>query len=316
MVMGMATALILASAAQSNTSTASTATASMNLNERMVHALERSAKAAERAADAAARAASAAEKAAGVQPEAAAAAAPATKGWSGTLGGNLIWIAGNAQSLTFSVTLALEKKTEDWIYAVKGNAIYGQALVQPTDATIPATTQVVALAGGLLLRGDRRFTKSVTGYLAAGADADHIKSVEYRLAGEAGSGITWLERTEGDLTLLLLRTDLGFRYARESRFQYYPTRMNLPDVDIAAPRLGIAFRYALSKDLLFTEDAEILPNIIGDFRYLFNSLSKLSVRITNLFSFASSLQLAQDSAPAPGKKNLDSILTVGIELAL
>src|SRR5262249_16272055 len=134
--------------------------------------------------------------------------------------------------------------------------------------------------------------------------------------GEGGSGITWLERVEGDLTMLLLRTDLGFRYARESRFQYYPVQLKVGDVDLAAPRAAIAFRYALNKDLLFTEDAEALPNIIGDFRLLLNSPSKLSVRLTQLFSFATSLQINHDTAPAMGKKNTDSILTIGLELAL
>src|SRR5215813_2636718 len=96
----------------------------------------------------------AAEKAAGIQPAEAPAAAPATGGWAGTLGGNMIWIAGNAQSITLSVLLNLERKSEDWIWGVKGTAIYGQALVQPTMMGATAQTQVVALAGALALRGD------------------------------------------------------------------------------------------------------------------------------------------------------------------
>jgi uncharacterized protein DUF481 len=298
----------------------STSAAPLDPQERMARAMEAAARAAQAAAEAAGRAAAAAEKAAGVKaPAEEAPKAVATPGWTGTFGAGLIWIAGNAESLTFSANLALEKKTEDWIFAVKGNALYGQARLPPMamDASPNAQqTQVVALAGGLLLRGDRRFTKTVTGYLATGADADHVKSIEYRVSGEAGSGITWVEDVEGDLTKLLLRTDLGFRYARESRFQYYPSYKKIGDVDLAAPRLAVAFRYALNKDLLFTEDAEILPNIIGDFRYLLNSSSKLSVRLTQIFSFATSLQILHDSAPAPGKKDTDGILTIGLELAL
>lgn len=298
-------------------SAADRSAAAATASERAALAAERAAAAAERAAAAAARAAESRTSSATPPPPAAgggAAPAAATTGWAGSIGAGLIWLQGNSETLTLSANLALQKQTEDWIYSLKANAIYGQALL-PSSVSNQGT-QVLALAGGALLRGDRRFTKQVTGYLAAGADTDHVKSIEYRVTGEGGSGVTWLEHVEGDLTKLLLRTDLGLRYSRESRFQYYPTHLKVGNVDLLGPRLGIAYRYALSRDLIFTEDLEVIPNIIGDARWLLNSLSKLSVRMNQILSFATSLQLNHDSAPAPGKKDTDTILTVGLEFAI
>ena len=60
-----------------------------------------------------------------------------------------------------------------------------------------------------------------------------------------------------------LRTDLAFRYSRERRYQYYPTPVDLADVDLGGPRVGVAFSYGLSKDTVFTEDAEAIPNVLG-----------------------------------------------------
>lgn len=301
---------------------------------RALQAMEKAAAAAQASAEASARAASAMERIAGV-PAAVAegkpAAAKVPEGWTGNVGFGLIWLSGNSQALTFSGSATGEKKTEDWIFSAKANGVYGQTL--PAGGSGPNT--VNALAALFMLRGDRRFSKHVTGYLAGGADADHIKSIEIRGTGEAGSGITWLETIEGDLTKNLLRTDVGFRFQRELRFQYFPTPHRIFNADgtehvtLIAPRLGIAFRHAVSKDLIFTQDAEILPNIVGDSRVLINTTSKLAMRIVGALSFAVGLDLRYDSAPAEVlvngmssmpdrtfKKTLDSILTVGLEFAI
>jgi hypothetical protein len=89
-------------------------------------------------------------------------------------------------------------------------------------------------------------------------------------------GILWLDEMEGDLSKLKLNTDVAIRYAREIRFQYYPERQNLEDVDFLAPRIGVSFRYALNKNVIFTEDAEVLPNVIGETRWLVNSNTKIA----------------------------------------
>jgi hypothetical protein len=170
--------------------------------------------------------------------------------------------------------------------------------------------QVTALNAALQLRGDRRFTERISGYLLGAADTDHVRSVEFRGAGEAGVGIIWLDEKRKDGGEAFLRTDLAFRYARELRFQYYPSRTNLPDVSIGGPRLGVAFRYGLSKDVAFLEEFSVLPSLVDDSRLLVNNQTQLTVRLTKSLSIATTFLLQYDSVPAAGKLPTDTSLSV------
>ena len=282
---------------------------------RAAQAAERAATAAERAAEAAARAADAAEKIAARTMASAAATVPPegpSAAWTGAATLGLISLTGNSRALTFNSNLNLERKSEDWIFATKANATYGQATL-PAAA---AASSTIALAAGAQLRGDRRLTERVSAYLLTGADTDHVKSVELRAIGEAGSGITWVDVKEGELQKSRLRTDLAFRYADESRFQYYPTLRNVPDATLIAPRFGVAYRYALNKDVVFMQDAEVMPNVVGASRVLVNSLTKLTARLVASLSLGVSFAVAHDSLPAPGKVPTDTALSVGLELGL
>jgi opacity protein-like surface antigen len=284
-------------------------------SERAAVAAERAATAAEKAAEAAAASAKALEAMAGVRrvagPEAALAPAP-SPGWTATLGAGLISLTGNAQSLTFSMNGAVEKKTETWVWGAKASAAYGQTRPAASDAP----SEIVALAAGGQARADYRATESVTAYLKGGLETDHVKSVELRGFGEAGSGITWVEQKEDKLVKLSLRTDLGVRWSQERRFQYFPEPQPLASATMVSPRVGVGFRYALTSGIIFTEDAEVLPNVLGDGRVLFNSTSKVAARLVDSLSLGVSFVVNHDSLPAQGKVPTDTALTVGLEVAL
>src|SRR5262249_56135100 len=100
--------------------------------------------------------------------------------------------SGNASAVTVNGTGAAELKTPEWIYALKASATYGVS-----KATPDAPSQVLALAGSLQARVDRRFNQMISAYLLGGAEADHVKSVEFRGIGEAGIGLNWISQTEG-----------------------------------------------------------------------------------------------------------------------
>lgn len=295
--------------------------------ERAVLAAERAAQAAERASEASARMAAAAERLAAAleRPPAATAATPAAEAkpadgsakvstentWTGTVGLGLIALTGNASTVTFNGLAAAQRKTEKWIYSARAFGVYGRA--RPPDED--ALAQVVALSAGLQLRGDRRLTESLSTFLLAGAETDHVKSVEVRGIGEAGIGLQWWDEKRADGGSSSLRTDLAFRFVRETRFQYYPTRVDLPDLDLGGPRLGVDFRYGLSKDILFSEEAEVVPNILGDARVLFTSRTQLISKLTEDLSLATSFLVQYDSAPAAGKQSTDTALSVSLEVA-
>ncbi|WP_279637426.1 DUF481 domain-containing protein, partial [Corallococcus interemptor] len=300
--------------------------------ERAAAAAERAALAAERAAEASARLAEAIEKLADVTarqpiapppptPEAAAAAAAPAKpsSWDVSVGLSLISITGNASTLTVSGLGSALRKTEKWIYSIKAYGAYGRSRPPEVEGEVESLSQVVALNAGFELRGDRRFTEQLSGYLLAGVDTDHIKSVESRPYGEAGASILWFD-TKKDEKLgtrdSVLRTDFAFRYARETRFQYYPDRVDLPDVDLGGPRFGALFRYGISKDITFQEEAEILVSVISDSRILFSSQTQVMASLTDALALGVGFQVKADSAPPPGKVSTDTALSFNLTVAL
>jgi hypothetical protein len=325
----MLTAFLVATSLQAQTPTPPAPPAATDVaSERAAAAAEKAAAAAEKAAEASARMADALErlsKSLGQTPPAATPEAPPAETkkeeapkkedqWKGSAGLGIISLSGNASTLTFNGLGSAERKTEDWIYSLKAQAVYGRSRLPATE-TEPERSQVVALGAGLQLRGDRRFTEVVSGYLLAGAETDHIKSVEVRGTGEVGAGIIWWDEKKDDGRSSSLRTDLAFRFMRETRFQYYPTPLDLEDVDLGGPRVGLALRYSISKDVVFTQDAEAVPNVLGESRLLVNTTSKLLARLTESLSLGTSFVLQYDSAPAEGKVSTDTALSGTLEVS-
>src|SRR4051812_31525324 len=248
---------------------------------------------------------------------AAPAAPPPPPAWTGTVGFGLIWLTGNSQTLTFSGNANLERKSPEWIWSTKAFAAYGSS-----TATGALTSEVTALNAGIQARADRRFTEQLSLYLLAGIDTDHLKSIEARPFGELGVAMIWVDEKEGDLQKLTFRTDLGFRYGREYRFQYYPVQISanqdpaFATVDVVAPRLGAFFRYSFSKNAFFTEEVSELLNLSGETRNLFVSTSKFSARLTEKLALGVGFMFSNDSVPPPAKVNTDTALTVGLEIGI
>ena len=291
--------------------------------QKAAEAAQHSAEAMEKAATAHAAETKAPAAAAGpaAPPAAAAPAGPPPVAWTGTVALGLIALTGNSQTITFSTNLALERKSEHWIWGFKGYGAYGQNTVPATTSaagTVAATSTVTALAAGVQARGDRRFNEALSLYLLGGTDTDHLKSIENRPFVELGVSLIWFDEKVGDLQKASFKTDLGFRYGHEYRFQYYGENapMGLPGVNVVAPRLGAAYRYAINKDIIFTEDAGALGNVVDQARLILTSVSKLSSRLTEKVALGVSFAVQYDSAPPPMKQNTDTALTVGLEIGL
>lgn len=249
-------------------------------------------------------------------PALAAAEAPAAAKpeWSGTAGLGAIVLTGNTNTTTLNALAGAQRETAGWILAAKVNGVYGRS--RPVDRSQP--DQTVALAAAGQLRGDLRFGPHFTWFLLGGAETDHVASVEYRAYGESGAGYIWLDWKQEGGSEAFLRTDLGLRYAHESRFQYYATATSptgdLSDRDQLAPRAGVAFRYAFSRYVAFVEEAEVLASVAGGERYQVKSLSKLTSKLTSALTAGLAYQVAFDSAPAPGKVDTDTALTATLEV--
>jgi hypothetical protein len=166
------------------------------------------------------------------------------------------------------------------------------------------------------LRAARRLNGVVAIYLEGAVDTDHLKSIEWRPTGELGVSLQLVDRKEGDFQTEALRLDFGFRGGNEYRFQYYPTALNIPDQAIAAPRAGATLRYAVTRTTIFTDELSALVNIPDGPRLLLTNVAKLTSQLYGTLSFAVSYGIAEDTSPPPGKKNLDTTLTLGLEVTL
>ncbi len=200
---------------------------------------------------------------------------------------------------------------DGWIGTLASQAKYGDAVL---TLTVGTPTQVTALSADGQLRGDKVFARSATVYVLGGLDTDHVDSLELREYAEPGLALFWFDRREGDLERLLLRTDLGFRYAHESRFQYYPAELNLGQVVFLGPRVGLAFHVAASKDVSFIQEGEFLKDLTSS-RVLVNTNTKLRVHLVKAFSLTVSFLVGYDSSPPLNRLTTDTALTAGLQLA-
>jgi putative salt-induced outer membrane protein YdiY len=290
---------------------------------------------AERAADAAVKAAEAAQKAAeaalriadAVAPAPAAAAAtpaaPAADAWKGSVGLGLTFITGNAQTLTVTGTAAADKKWDAWSMGIRLSGAYG--LANPDTNTVGTIAATTARRGAGTIRGDRAFGSGFAAiFVLAGSEFDHMKNIESRTIGEAGAGLTFFNKKEGDLEKLFLRLDIAARAGYESRFQYFPVPASVSPYGliILAPRAAVSFRWGFSKDVRLSEEIEFIPFVLAPAagRLLINNTTKLNARLTENLALTTAFILNFDSQPPEGagglkRKETDVALTVGLEAA-
>jgi hypothetical protein len=280
---------------------------------RAAAAAEKAAEAARAAAEAAARAAAAAEKAVqgGDRPAEAPAGVPgaAEAAWSGSAGAGLVAVNGNARAAILGASASAERRSETWILGGRAWGAWGQS--RPAAGGPDETS---ALAGGGLLRADRRFGPAASAYALFAGETDHVKSVELRAGGEVGASAVFVDwRGSGDRSLSA-RADLGVRVQRETRFQYYPAPASLEAVLLVAPRLAAVLRYQAGKEVLLAEELEVLPNVRGEARTLVASVTRLTSRLGGPLGMGVSFQVTQDTRPAPGKRQVDSLLQATVDV--
>ncbi|WP_375757268.1 DUF481 domain-containing protein [Corallococcus exercitus] len=230
--------------------------------------------------------------------------------WTGSFGLGASFFTGNSRAFTLTGDALAEYDSPVWALTLEADGAYGNAAAEDEGER-----EVTAKNLGGWARGDYRFTRLLSAYTFLGAETDHPASLELRTEAELGIGLTFLERKE-ESNELLLRAYLGGSYARDRRFQYFPTREQLPDVTLWSPAVGLAFRYDLNERVHLREDAVLLPDVFGDTRVLLDSTSKLSVDLTERFALTTFFELQHDSRPAAGKVRTDTSLSLGAELEL
>lgn len=286
---------------------------------------DKAALAAERAALAAERTAQAVERLAGVLAPAAEEKKPGPPKpdlWSGSAGLGVTFITGNMQVLTLTANLTAERIWGDWSLGLRAGGAYG--LTNATANVADTAAQTTARRANGTVRGARSFGLASI-YALGGAEFDHVKNVESREFGEAGTGLTFFDVKEpgpAKAEKLYLRLDLAMRAGYETRFRYFPTaaRVDPYGIVILAPRVAATFRWNLNQHVRISEELEIIPFLLAPTtgRLLINDTTKLSANITPSIALTTALVINYDSMPppsTPAKLSTDVALTVGVEAA-
>lgn len=231
--------------------------------------------------------------------------------WTGSVGVGLISLTGNASTLTVTANALAEYKSSDWVVIGKASGAYGTSAPPGEEER----TVVAETAAGSL-RGERRFSQVLSGYAQLGLETNHLASLELRSAAELGMGIVLLDVRALEKERCFLRVDVAARYSYDSRFQYYPVKLNEPDLQMLAPGAGLTFRYAINDAVTISEVGEISPNVLGDARLVAKSTTKVTASLTTRLAFNVTFGVTYDSAPAEGKVPTDTALTVGLEVRI
>lgn len=241
---------------------------------------------------------------------------PAKKpaGWEleGTAGISFISSTGNANAVSAKANTELQTQYNGWTGSLQANIAYGQTRV---DAT---TSEVTAQRGKLELSTQRRFGRHLYVYGGFGGNLDRVASINYQLFGEPGVGIVWFEnrqaRATGEKTYVAsrLETQVGFRYTHENRFQFFPTRQELPNEEIYAISISGSFVYALSRGTAFKQSVSIKPDVVSRENLRVNSSSILTARLVEPVALQVQFDLRYIGEPAAGKAPLDTMLSAGL----
>src|SRR5215217_338735 len=231
--------------------------------------------------------------------------------WTGSFGVGFSFLSGNSRSYTLTANALAEYESPKWAHTLESDGAYGKAA-----AADEGERELIAEALGAWVRGEYRATPLLSAYTYLGAETDHLSSLELRAEVELGIGFTLLEREKRESDELFLRAYLGAHYAHDRRFQYVPTRKDLPSVDLWSPSVGVMFRYDINERVELREYAMLLPDVFGDTRVLLTSTTKLSVNLTGRLALTTFFDVRHDSSPAEGKASTDTALTVGGELTL
>lgn len=295
------------------------ATAAPDAQQSAADAARSAAEAAKSAADSARASTAALEKtlaileAQGVEeaPAEAAAALPAkAQAWNYQLGVSFLSVTGNANALTGKLSGQAEGAFGKWGTKIAAGATYGQ-----TTAPTAQESEVTALNVNASAKGQRAITDRFNAYVLAGTMMDRVASIAGQGYGEAGVGLIWFENKQDDFVKSKLTTDLGFRYTRELRAHYYPEYAKLPTVEIYSPALKGSFRYALSKTAVFTQDVEILPDVVNTKNLRGVATSTLSAQIDKGIALALGFKVRYVGDPADGAETTDTELSAGVNWA-
>lgn len=208
--------------------------------------------------------------------------------WSGTGELTILATSGNVSSVTFGATGELARQKGRW----RTNA--RAAFLRTTDRGLERGRSVLVQAQ------QSRAISSVLELFGRGQyQRDLFAGILQRYSVDAGAGLVFA----GPVQRLQLTLGAGSTHER---------RLNVPDQSIPVATAGVQYRFALSQDTTFTEEALATSSLTHGDDWRLDSTAALTTIIRQPIALRVSYNTKYLNKPVPTFQRLDTLLSVSL----
>ncbi|MEE9392250.1 MAG: DUF481 domain-containing protein [Planctomycetota bacterium] len=214
------------------------------------------------------------------------------KPWSGKVALGLTATGGNSDTFTGNLEASIERIFSHDRIEAGFRAVYGES-----NGEVNADAQ--------LLRGKWEHYYSGRFYSFAGVEIgrDLVQEIEARVFVNLGAGYTVWKDSDDEF----LKTEAGLGFRHESFRSDTASRKDITG------RAALIYDDLFWSNLDFHQLAEVIVPLSDPASWLARSETVLSVPIYDNWSFRNSIVLTYQGRPAAGAKNLDWLVTAGLE---
>lgn len=232
--------------------------------------------------------------------DAAPAAAPAApvKEWTSTAGASAIVNTGNAVNQTFGGNALIDRKWDKNQVGWTAQGAYGRAKDPATGDTNTNTKNWKTA-----LRYDRFLLAPLSIYEMGHVGQDKPAGFDLRYGGSAGAAHIALDSGAD-----LFKYEAGYDFTREQR-------VDVADASIHSARFFLRYQHKFSEAAVFAQDVESLFNLRQGEDIRLNTLTSVTVKLTDKVAFQTGFGVRFDNQPVAGFKKTDTTTQAGLVLS-
>lgn len=220
------------------------------------------------------------------------------KEWTATAGVSAIMNSGNSVNQNVSGNALLDRKWDKNQLGLSGIGAYGRAK-DPTTGNTNTNTKNWRTS----LRYDRFLKETISLFGLGHLGQDKPSGFEWRHGGATGLSHALIVTDPS-----FLKYEAGYDYTREQR-------VTAVDADIHSGRFFVQYKYKFSTFALFSQDVESLFNLKNGKDIRINTLTSLTMKLTDVVSFQTGFGVRFDNRPVAGFKETDTTTQAGLVLS-
>ena len=222
---------------------------------------------------------------------------PPAKEWTANAGLSAVINSGNAVNQTVGGNALIDRKWGKNEVGLTGQGAYGRAKDPTTGDTNTNTKNWKTSA-----RYDRFILNPLSLYTLGHIGQDEPAGFDLRYGGSLGASHTLLN-TQANL----FKYEAGYDFTREQR-------VAAEDANIHSARAFLRYQYKISETALFGQDVETLFNLQQGQDVRLNTLTSLTVKLTDKLAFQTGFGVRFDNQPVAGFKKTDTTTQAGLVL--